>query len=162
MRAVSLFCLLTFAAAAWGADAADGAGNADAVGQGEFPGLQLLPPGSVVEDITLPRYENHRVSALLQAKRLCILTRRVIELQGIRASLFNEDGSSTEIRAEAAQYDFSTKHAASTGSVEVKDPRFSASGTQLRFDTDSKRGILLGPVRTTLSTSAFSRKGKKK
>lgn len=162
MRAACLLCLLTLAAAAWGADAADGAGSADAVGKGEFPGLQLLPPGSVVEDITLPRYENHRVTALLQAKRLCILSRREIELQGIKASLFNEDGSSTEIRAEAAQYDFTTKQAASTGAVEVQDPRFSARGTQLHFDTDSKRGILLGPVRTTLSTATFTRKDKKK
>lgn len=162
MRAATLLCLLTLAAAAWGADAADGAGSADAVGKGEFPGLQLLPPGSVVEDITLPRYENHRVTALLQAKRLCILSRQVIELQGISGALFNEDGSATEIHAEAAQYNFTTKHAASAGAVEVKDPRFSASGSQLRFDTQSKRGVLLGPVRTTLSTSALSRKAKKK
>lgn len=161
MRVASLFCLLTLAAAAWGADAADGAGSADAVGKGEFPGLQLLPPGSVVEDITLPRYEDHRVTALLQAKRLCILSRQEIELQGIRASLFNEDGTATEIRAEAARYNFTTKHAASAGAVEVRDARFSACGSQLHFDTESKRGILLGPVRTSLSTSAFSRKGKK-
>lgn len=161
MRTAALLCLLTFAAAAWGAEAVDGMGGKDTVGKDEFPGLQLLPPGSVVEGISLPRYENHRVTALLQAKRLCIISRQEIELQGISGSLFNEDGTSTEIRAEAARYDFSTKRASSTGAVEVTDPRFSARGTKLHFDTKSKRGVLLGPVRTTLSTSAISRKGKK-
>lgn len=154
MRALlttSLLCLA--AAAAW---AADGAGSADAVGEGEFPGLQLLPPGTVVQDISLPRYENHRVTALFQAKELCILSRRLIELRGIRGTMFGDEGASTEFRAEAAQYDFTTKRAATTGAVEVTDPRFSARGSKLMYDTTSKRGVLLGPIRTTVSAGVFS------
>ena len=37
-------------------------------GEDEFPALQLLPPGSVVEGISLPRYEEHRVTAFLSLR----------------------------------------------------------------------------------------------
>lgn len=155
MRALPLLPLLLLALAARGAD---GAGSADAVGPGEFPSLQLLPPGSEVENITLPRYENHRVTALLQADKLCIIDRRTIELRGIRGALFNTDGTKTEISAGNARYDFTTKRATSGGTVSVTDPRFSARGERLLYNTSNDRGVLLGPVRTTLSTRALSKK----
>lgn len=146
---------LTFAA--WGAG---GTGGTDAVGTGEFPGLQLLPAGSVVENISLPRYEHHRVTALLQAEKLCILDRRTAELHGIRGTLFNEDGTKTEIQAGSVRYDFTTKRAVSSGTVSVSDARFSARGERLLYNTTNSRGVLVGPVRTTFSTKAFEKKKK--
>lgn len=154
-RTLSLLLLLPLALAARGAD---GAGSADAVGAGEFPGLQLLPAGSVVEHISLPRYENHRVTALLQADKLCIVDRRTMELQGIRGTLYNNDGTKTEIQAGTVRYDFTTKRATSSGSVSVTDPRFSARGERLLYNTNNSRGVLVGPVRTTFSTQALMKK----
>ena len=60
---------------------------ADAVVEDEFPALQFLPVGSVVEDISIPRYENHRVTALLLAKSLEVKSRKVVELGKLEASL---------------------------------------------------------------------------
>lgn len=154
-RALSVLLLLSLALAARGAD---GAGSADAVGAGEFPGLQLLPPGTVVENISLPRYENHRVTALLQADKLCIVDRRTVELQGIHAALYNTDGTKTEVQAGTVRYDFTTKKATSSGTVSVTDPRFSARGEKLLYNTDNSRGVLIGPVRTTFSTKALKKK----
>lgn len=151
----SLLLLLPLAIPAWGAGST---GSTDAVGSGEFPGLQLLPPGSVVENISLPRYENHRVTSLLQADKLCIVDRRTAELHGIRGTLFNEDGTETEIQAGSVRYDFTTKRAVSSGSVSVKDPRFSARGERLLYNTNNSRGVLVGPVRTTFSAKAFEKK----
>lgn len=154
-RALFLLLLLPLAVAARGAD---GAGSADAVGAGEFPGLQLLPPGSEVENISLPRYENHRVTALLQAAKLCIIDRRTVELRGIRGTLFNSDGTKTEINAGNARYDFTTKKVVSSGTVSVTDPRFSARGEKLLYNTENSRGVLIGPVRTSFSTKALMKK----
>lgn len=154
-RSLSLLLLLPLALSARGAD---GAGSADAVSEGEFPGLQLLPAGSVVENISLPRYENHRVTALLQADKLCIIDRRTVELQGIRAALYNTDGTKTEVQAGNVRYDFTTKKATSSGTVSVSDPRFSARGERLLYNTTNSRGVLVGPVRTTFSTKAFLKK----
>lgn len=158
MRIALLTALLPLAALSAGAaDGVIGLSGSDAVGQGEFPGLQILPPGSVVEDISLPRYEHHRVSALFQAKRLCIISRRVVELQGIRGTMYGVDGTTTEFHTESAQYDFTTKRISSAGAAEVTDPRFSARGNKLLYDSGNRRGVLLGPVRTSLSPAAFSR-----
>lgn len=154
-RALSLLLLLPLAFSARGAD---GAGSADAVGAGEFPGLQLLPAGSVVENISLPRYENHRVTALLQAEQLCIIDRRTVELRGIRGTLYNSDGTKTEVQAGNVRYDFTTKKATSSGTVSVTDPRFSARGERLLYNTNNNRGVLVGPVRTTFSTKALMKK----
>lgn len=154
-RALSLLLLLPLALSARGAD---GAGSADAVGAGEFPGLQLLPAGSVVENISLPRYENHRVTALLQADKLCIIDRRTVELQGIRGTLYNTDGTKTEVQAGNVRYDFTTKKAISAGTVSVNDARFSARGERLLYNTTNNRGVLVGPVRTTFSAQAMMKK----
>ncbi|MGN0868053.1 MAG: hypothetical protein ACI4O9_00825 [Akkermansia sp.] len=132
--------------------ASDATQSADAVGAGEFPALQLLPPGSEIEGISLPRYENHRISALLQAERLCIVSRRAVELRGIRALIFNADGTRTEIDAPVASYDFTTLRGSAADSIRVHNPRFEARGGRIDYDTVKRRGILLGPVRTTIST----------
>lgn len=153
--ALSLLLLLPLALTARGAD---GAGSADAVGEGEFPGLQLLPPGSVVESISLPRYENHRVTELLQADKLCIIDRRTLELQGLRGTRFNTDGTTTEMQAGNVRYDFTTKKATGSGNITLTDPRFSAHGKRLIYNTNNSRGVLVGPVRTTFSTKALMKK----
>lgn len=128
----------------------------DTVGKGEFPGLQLLPPGSEIKGISLPRYENRRVTALIQASVMRVLNRRAVELGELRASLYSEDGAETKISTSGAVYDFTRERAVTVGEVEVQDPRFSAKGRGVVFSTATRRGILIGPVRTTLSASVLN------
>lgn len=130
-------------------------------GAGEFPGLQILPPGSEIEDISLPRYEGHRVSAYLKAGKLKVVSRTVIELQKIAATLFGENGERTSITAGCVVYDFRTQKARTTDEgITLTDHRFTAKGKQVLFDTGIQRGILLGPVHTTVSQAAFSKEPK--
>lgn len=129
----------------------------DAVGKGEFPGLQLLPPGSVVTGITLPRYEKHRVSSLIQADSLKVLNRRVVELKGIDVSLYTGENTVTRLRTTGAVYNFTTLRAATDGAVTVEDPRFTASGQGVVFSTENRRGLLKGPVRTTIAAAMLNR-----
>ena len=100
----------------------------DTVGRGEFPGLQLLPPGSVVKGISLPRYENHRVTALVQIRELRVESRTRITLEGIAATLFSKDGFRTAVSTPRATYDFSTMRAETSGRTTVRDGRFTARG----------------------------------
>lgn len=132
----------------------------DTVKQGEFPGLQLLPPGSVIEGISLPRYDNHRVSALLHAARMIISTRQVVQLEQLEAQLYSRAGSRTYIRTGNVAYDFGTQQAATTGDASVQDERFSAQGKGVIFSSATRKGILLGPVRTTVSAAVFNRASK--
>ena len=63
-------CLITLCALTALTSTAVGEVPVDDLVGNEFPGLQLLPPGSKVRGISLPRYENHRVSALLMTELL--------------------------------------------------------------------------------------------
>lgn len=127
----------------------------DAVPKGEFPGLQLLPPGSVVEGISLPRYENHRVTSQVRAGVLKVLNRREVELKDIDVSMYAENGGVTHLHTEGATYDFTHLRAVTKGGTTVTDPRFSASGSGVVFNTEVRRGLLMGPVKTTISADAF-------
>lgn len=124
---------------------------------GEFPGLQLLPPGSEIKGISLPRYEKHRVTTLLRAGALRVLSRTQAELTDIDLCLYAEDGTQLHVFTPGAVYDFTTLRAATKGEVRVEEPRFSAQGKNVVFNTELKRGMLVGPVRTTISASVFGK-----
>ncbi len=133
----------------------------DAVGQGEFPALQLLPPGSVVKDISLPRYVGPRVASLFRATELKILSRSEVQLSGITAELYAETGEITYIAAPLVHYSFRTEQARGDGETSVTDPRFTAKGSGVIFSSNLQCGLLRGPVHTTVNTSYFTNKGNK-
>lgn len=149
--------LLTAAAVLLGCCAyAPGQLPSDAVGPGEFPGLQLLPPGSVIEGISIPRYDNHRVVALFKADEMKIVTRSEVELRKIVATMYSAGGIATVVSTPGAEYSFATKMAFSKGKVDVKDPRFTAHGSKVLYHSGVQRGILIGPVHTTISASVLT------
>lgn len=125
-------------------------------GKDEFPALQLLPPGSKVKGISLPRYQNHRVTAHIIAGLLEICTRHLVQMNSIRTLLYGEDDEATEVNLEKADYDFSTSIMTSDAPVSVMNPRFSASGTSVIFNTATQQGLLRGPVHTTLNTELLA------
>ena len=129
----------------------------DTVGRGEFPGLQLLPPGSVVKGISLPRYENHRVTALVQIRELRVESRTRVTLEGIAATLYSKDGFRTSVSSPRATYDFSTLRAETVGRTTVRDGRFTARGGRVTYNAQTQKGLLRGPVRTTVSAAVFGR-----
>ncbi len=130
------------------------------VGKGEFPGLQLLPPGSVVKGISLPRYENHRVTAMLRAAEMTVVTRSDLQLKGLTAELYSPSGETTSITTTQVDYSFSTEMAQSKMQTQVTDPRFTARGSGVTFCTARNQGLLRGPVRTTIP--AATAQGKRK
>ncbi len=131
------------------------------VGKGEFPALQLLPPGSVVKGISLPRYVGHRVASLFRADALEILSRSDVRLSGITAELYAESGETTSIFAPQVHYSFRTEQARGDGDTRVDDPRFTAKGSGVIFSSTLQCGLLRGPVHTTVNTAYFTSKGNK-
>ncbi len=135
--------------------------GADTVGKGEFPALQLLPPGSIVKGISLPRYVGPRVASLFRAAELKILNRSDVQLSGIEAELYAETGEITHIFAPQVHYSFRTEQARADGETRVDDPRFTARGNGVIFSTTLQCGLLRGPVHTTVNTASFTSNGKK-
>ena len=136
---------------------------ASATAADEFPALQLMPPGTVVEGISIPRYENHRVTTLLTSDKMVVKDRQTIIMEKVLASLYAEDGIETNVEAGDITYSFATKLAHTAGKAEVIDPRFTARGKGVVFSTASRKGFLRGPVRTTIATAKLTqKKGSKK
>ena len=134
--------------------------GADTVGKGEFPALQLLPPGSVVKGISLPRYLNHRVVSVFRSTELKILTRSEVQLTGIRAQMFSATGETTHIVTPMVHYSFRTEKAVGEGDTSVSDPRFTARGKGVVFSATRQCGLLRGPVHTTVNTALFENRKK--
>mgnify|MGYP003289266592 CR=1 FL=1 len=146
--------LLMTSPAAWGKVPADDvAGN-------EFPGLQLLPPGSKIKGISLPRYEKHRVTALIMADLMEILTRSDLAFTTIRANLYAENGELTKVNCQKADYSFRDKMVKSTTTTEVDSTSFTAKGTGVTFSTATNVGFLHGAVHTTVKNAALNKKPK--
>ncbi len=124
-------------------------------GKGEFPALQLLPPGSVVRGISLPRYENHCVTALLRADFLEIVSRHEARMEKIHTILYHQNGETTHLRMPGARYNFRTQMlSARRDPVLMQNPRYKVQATGLLFHSATRRGVLTGPVRTLIFSDA--------
>lgn len=128
----------------------------DPVASDEFPALQLLPVGSIVRGIVIPRYAEHRAVAKLCAEEMRVATRSVVELKRISATLYAPDKQNTRLDSASARYSFKTDEVIADGDTSVEDPRFRAQGTAAVYSTGKGRGILHGPVHTTISTKQLS------
>ncbi len=124
-------------------------------GKGEFPALQLLPPGSVVRGISLPRYKNHCVTALLRADLLEIVSRHEARMEKIHTTLYHENGEITNMWMPGARYNFRTQMlSVRKAPVSMQNPRYHAQGTGLLFHSATHRGVLTGPVKTLIHSTA--------
>lgn len=130
--------------------------------KGEFPGLSLLPAGSTVRGISLPRYENHRVSAHIMADLLEIISAGRAKLTGIHSSLYSEEGEETILKLEYAHYNFETEMMTSDKEVSIQNPRFRARGESISYSTARQQGLVRGPVHTLFHTATMVKSPEKK
>lgn len=122
----------------------------ETVGEGEFPGLQLLPPGSVLRGISLPRYEEHRVAALFTAEKMEVKSRSLVVLSALRVHLYDRNGETTDLDSAEAHCDFARARVISPVQTRLVSPRMEAQGTALVYDTERHVGLLKGPVGTAI------------
>lgn len=115
-----------------------------------FPTLDILPEGSILRRVRLPRYDKDFVSiSLLTAETLTVLDKERIDGLGITIRLYAKDGSTdvrTKMRHAIYNQKLSTLHASEA--VLIQGKSYIANGTGMVFDWKSNRGLLLGPVRT--------------
>lgn len=130
--------------------------------RGEFPGLSLLPKGSVVRDISLPRYENRRVVAHIMADLLEVIDSGRVSLTGIRSSMYAENGEETILTMDKADYHFEKEMMKSNTRVTVENPRFRATGTAVSYSNARRQGLVRGPVHTLFNTEALTESPPKK
>ena len=116
----------------------------------KLPMLELLPVGQVLPKVSLSRYEGPRLSMLLTASSVTVAAPQQIAANILNVYLYGKNNQTSHLFTQAASYFLDKKLAVSHTETTLREENLSAKGTGLYLDTNIKRGIILGPVQTTI------------
>ena len=116
----------------------------------KLPMLELLPVGQVLPKVSLSRYEGPRLSMLLTASSVTVAAPQEIAANILNVYLYGKNNQTSHLFTQAASYFQDKKLAVSHTETTLREENLSAKGTGLYLDTNIKRGIILGPVQTTI------------
>ena len=116
----------------------------------KLPMLELLPVGQVLPKVSLSRYEGPRLSMLLTASSVTVAAPQEIAANILNVYLYGKNNQTSHLFTQAASYFLDKKLAVSHTETTLREENLSAKGTGLYLDTNIKRGIISGPVQTTI------------
>ncbi len=116
----------------------------------KLPMLELLPVGQVLPKVSLSRYEGPRLSMLLTASSVTVAAPQESAANILNVFLYGKNNQSSRLFTKSASYFLDKKLAVSHTETILREENLSARGTGLYLDTNIKRGIILGPVQTTI------------
>lgn len=116
----------------------------------KLPMLELLPVGQVLPKVSLSRYEGPRLSMLLTASSVTVAAPQEIAANILNVYLYGKNNQTSHLFTQAASYFLDKKLAVSHTETTLREENLSAKGTGLYLDTNIRRGIILGPVQTTI------------
>lgn len=116
--------------------------------------MALPPPGTVLKQVRMPRYENQQLAAYMTAQYVKMLENNRMFGKTVFIRLYNHDGSRAEATLDDALFDTVSSMLQSSKPVTLRDSRFTARGTQIALDTGKKVGFLSGPVHTTFQLNS--------
>ncbi|MEO8613837.1 MAG: hypothetical protein ABI600_01750 [Luteolibacter sp.] len=118
----------------------------------KLPAVGLLPDGSELKGVILPRYdENHKLIEVLKAKKMILVNDEQIAGETVSVDFFNPD-QSPRGRIDLTRAVFYQTR----GVLEAKEPvtvtadRLTANGIGLYYAFQKGEGFLLGPATTTI------------
>lgn len=118
----------------------------------KFTSFSLLPPGSELNDVMLPRYDDQqRLVGVLKARAMTLINEESISGKSVSIGFFNPDGSARG-RVDLAKAFF--RQSAGTlealEKVEIQSDRIQATGHGLIYHFEQGEGFLTGPVQTRI------------
>jgi len=147
----SLFGLLVSATLVH-ADGKDDRAASPPPGLKKIPAISILPHGSVLEGVMLPRYDDQRrlVSSLKTAVMTLVNDERV-EGEDVTIEMFHPDGTSkARAHFNHAVLDQKTGFLTASEAVNITADGLIASGTGIRYHLERSEGFLLGPAETLI------------
>lgn len=124
-----------------------------------LPAIGLLPEGSNLQGVLIPRYDKERnLVASLRAELMTVVTKDEIEALGVNLKLFGSGSvEHGEVTMQQATYNHASGMIRSNKPVQVSTPSLRATGSGLVVQmsrepggpNSSLEGFLLGPVETT-------------
>lgn len=121
----------------------------------KLPVIALLPDGSELKGVMLPRFdENHLLVGVLKSKAMTLVNARQIAGETISVEFFNPDHSPrARIDMVKATFYQDKGLVAAKEPVEMKSDRMTAQGSGLSYSFIEGKGFLLGSVTTVLKAS---------
>lgn len=116
------------------------------------PAVSLLPDGSQLHRVMLPRYdEERRLSAVLKADLMTLVSRDVIAGENVAIEFFNADRSrGGNMEMKSATFDQSNGLLETGDPVRLESGRILVDGTGLIYRHDQGKGFLTGPATTLI------------
>lgn len=116
-----------------------------------IPAMALLPPGSVLTQVSLPRYKGPELDMLMTSPKMVIVTKQQIQGETVFIYIYDQGKIKSLLTSKKASYFLDREMVESQSETQIRDSRIKAKGTGLYFDPSTKKGILLGPVVTEIS-----------
>ncbi len=117
-----------------------------------IPAIALLPDGSELKGVMLPRYDkNHKLVGVLKSETMTLVNDGQIDSTKVSIEFFNPN-QSPKARIDLARATFYQVKGliAAREPVEIKSDRLTASGSGLYYSFKQGEGFLLGPATTTI------------
>ena len=118
----------------------------------KIPAVSLLPDGSELKGVMLPRYdENQHLVGVLKAKAMTLVSAGQIAGISISIEFFNPDQSPRgRIDLKKATFYQEKGFLAAKEPVTIQSERMSASGSGLYYSLEQGKGFMSGPATTTI------------
>lgn len=116
------------------------------------PLTTLLPDGSELKGVQLPRYDkNQHLVGLLKAKAVALVSAEKFAGKIISMEFYNPDHSpSGRIDLQQALFDQNQGILTTTEPVKFHSERMNVTGSGLYYSREQNKGFLSGPTTTTL------------
>jgi hypothetical protein len=149
IRILTALALVLPATPGWAADAVVPAPK-------KVPALSMLPDGSELKGVMLPRYdENHKLVGVLSSQTMRLVNAGRIDGEAVTIELFNPDQTPKgRIDLTSATLFKETGIVTTREPVEIKSYQMTASGSGIHYSFNQGKGFLLGPTTTVLKLQA--------
>jgi hypothetical protein len=117
--------------------------------------ISLLPNGSELQNVMLPRYdEDHRLTGVLKAESMILVTDEIIAGETVSIEFFNPDRSPRgRVDLAKATLDQARNLLKAREKTTIHTDRIEATGTGLIYAFDQGEGFLSGPAETRIHPS---------
>lgn len=122
----------------------------------KIPAVSMLPDGSELKDVTIPRYdENRRLTTVLRSEKMILVNSEQIVGETVAIEFFNPDQSPRgRIDLQQAVFYQGKGLVVATEAVEMKSDRMRTYGTALHYSIEQGKGFLTGPVVSIIENPA--------
>ncbi|NNJ86381.1 MAG: hypothetical protein HKP20_04340 [Akkermansiaceae bacterium] len=115
-----------------------------------FPTLNILPEGSILRRVKLPRYDqDFRPLSLLEADKLTVIDQNQIAAEGITVIMYEPNGQIRgQTEMQQAVYNQQSSTMVAKEAITMSGDDYTATGSGMVLNFKHGRGFLLGPATT--------------